>query len=43
LKRQCANFIYCLFLPMLQKKKKKEKTVLLLNGVAKSAAHSVSL
>jgi hypothetical protein len=33
--------LFCLFLPMLPKKKKKEKKVLLPTGVPKSAAHTV--
>jgi hypothetical protein len=38
-KHQLAFF--CLFLPLLPKKKKKEKKVLLPTGVSKSAAHIV--
>jgi hypothetical protein len=41
LKHKRANFIYCLFLPMLPKKKKKGKKVLLPAGVSKSATNKV--
>jgi hypothetical protein len=37
-----AYKLYCLFLPNLPKKKKKEKKVLLPAGVSKSAAHIVN-
>jgi hypothetical protein len=41
LKRQRANFIYCLLLPMLPKKKKKREKVVLPTGVSNSVAHTV--
>ncbi len=45
LKRQCANFIYCLGISAdaAQEKEKKEKKVLLTASVSKFVAHTVMI